>query len=136
MSFFASTTAATCLLCLLSKLPATCCWKISNKLPAALRPRTKALKGTCDFHCIRPIGAGLDVRALSCFCSVCLVNEEGVCENEEFVLGWSLMNVKEGPVELDVDVDDASECSQDSLEGEDVLINLQSLSKCHVDFFC
>ncbi|KAK3782701.1 hypothetical protein RRG08_037704 [Elysia crispata] len=95
----------------------------------------KALKGTRDFHCIRPTGAGLDVRALSCFCSVCLVNEEGVCENEEFVLGWSLMNVKEGPVELDVDADDASECSQDSLEGEDVLINLQSLSKCRVDFF-
>ncbi|KAK3790143.1 hypothetical protein RRG08_056574 [Elysia crispata] len=75
----------------------------------------KALKITRDFHCIRLTGAGLDVRALSCFCSVCLVNEEGVCENEEFVLGWSLMNVKEGPVELDVD--DASECSQDSLEG-------------------
>lgn len=61
------------------------------------RPRTEAtktLQGTRSLHCVRGHNPYIvSCRERSCFCQPCITSE-GVCENEEFVGPWRMVNLK------------------------------------------
>ena len=45
----------------------------------------KAVKGIQAVHCVNPISTGkINVKHLSCFCEICLIGEEGECNNVQF----------------------------------------------------
>ena len=58
----------------------------------------KCVKGTQSIHCVVPSGSegSLCVRLLSCTCPVCLVGEEGECENKSMTLDWKGVSFLKG----------------------------------------
>ena len=53
------------------------------------------VKGTLNIHSLKPsqeIGK-LEVSELSCYCSICMLGEEGECPNRDYTNGWRMVNV-------------------------------------------